>query len=112
MIKLWWLKIKDIVVQDRKVELEKQKRQKTQKIPKVIITDPAKIFELPVDTIFNFLIVRHIVKDRHQAQKLVHQQLGHTKNQDKMSFGEFNKLFCKSMFKQALIKTLDSLLKE
>lgn len=29
-----------------------------------------------------------------------------------MSFDEFNKLFCKGMFKQALIETLDQLNKE
>lgn len=104
-----------MVLEERLEEVEKQKKKKIKiQYQKIIITDPKKIFELPLNTIFNFLIDKHIVKDKYQALQLINNQLGGTKNLDvknMMSYGEFNKLFCKSMFKQALVRTLDDLLK-
>lgn len=55
---------------------------------------------------------KRLVEDRQQATRLVLQQVGglaNLQNPNLMCYDEFNKVFCKGMFKVALINTLDSL---
>ena len=40
---------------------------------------------------------------RDQALKIIQSQLGQNSRRDKMNFDEFNRIFCKGIFKDALI---------
>lgn len=67
---------------------------------------------MPIQTIYDFLIKKKLVEDRQQANKLMIQQIGGVtclQNPKMMCYDEFNKLFCKGMFKVALINTLENL---
>mmetsp|Transcript_34487 Transcript_34487/g.52773 ORF Transcript_34487/g.52773 Transcript_34487/m.52773 type:complete len:133 (-) Transcript_34487:1332-1730(-) len=68
--------------------------------------------EVPLDKAYDFIIKKHIVKDRQSATKLVQQQIGglnFLQNKNMMCFEEFNRLFCKAIFKTALIVTINKL---
>ena len=63
-------------------------------------------------TVYEFLIKKRLVPDRSSATKLVASSLGGVgglQNPGQMCYEEFNKLFCKGMFKLALINTLEQL---
>ena len=64
-----------------------------------------------MEKVYNFLIEKRIVADRQFAMKLVNEQIGFSSlsNQNHMCYEEFNRLFCKGMFKRALINILEHL---
>ena len=65
-----------------------------------------------MNTVYEFLIKKRLVPDRSNATKLVTSALGGVgglQNPSQMCYEEFNKLFCKGMFKVALINTLEQL---
>jgi hypothetical protein len=68
--------------------------------------------ELPVNAIIEFLTKQRLVPDHPQAIKLIEDNIGSIKalpNPGKIAQDEFCKLFCKGMFKMALINTIDKL---
>ena len=69
-----------------------------------------KITDVPLETVYEFLIKKRLVQDRQSATKLVSQQIGgKTAIPGRMSYEEFNRLFCKGMFKVALVNTINNL---
>jgi len=74
-------------------------------VRQVYQADIGKVNELPIKIILDFLVKERVAHDRDKAKNVVMQTLGENLMNDGMiSFDEFNKLFCKGMFKQALIK--------
>ena len=74
--------------------------------------DFGNIQTVALNTVYEFLIKKRLVPDRSNATKLVASSLagaGGLQTPGKMCYEEFNKLFCKGMFKVALINTLDKL---
>lgn len=74
--------------------------------------DFGNIQTVAINTVYEFLIKKRLVPDRSNATKLVSSSLagaGGLQTPGKMCYEEFNKLFCKGMFKVALINTLDKL---
>jgi|TARA_B110000285_G_scaffold223949_1_gene280121 hypothetical protein len=74
--------------------------------------DPALLADVTLNTIYNFLIKKMLVSDRQSGAKLINQQLGgpsKLQNSAMMCYEEFNRLFCKGMFKFALINTINGL---
>ena len=73
--------------------------------------DLSRLTEVPLDKVYDFIIMKHIVADRQMATKLVAQQVGMANlgTTDMMCYEEFNRLFCKGMFKVALINTIAKL---
>lgn len=69
--------------------------------------------EVPVEKVYALIQNKHVVADRQQAVKLVVQQIGRglLETPGKMRYNEFNKLFCKGMFKVALINMINNLTK-
>ena len=69
------------------------------------------INDVPLQVIYNFLMSRSLAKDRQEATKLVQNQIGlkQLQNEGTMCQEEFKKLFCKGMFKKALIDIIDKL---
>ena len=76
--------------------------------------DLSRLTEVPLDKVYDFVIKKHIVQDRQMATKLVSQQIGMANlgTKDMMCYEEFNRLFCKGMFKVALINTIAKLTEE
>jgi hypothetical protein len=101
VIEDWWLQIKDMYLEDcaeKCIELQSH--------------DKALIAEVPIGQVLDFLIKKRLVQDRQSASKLISQQIGgpnKLQNIGMMCYEEFNRLFCKGMFKVALINTLDGL---
>lgn len=73
-----------------------------------------RIKELHLEKVYNFLIEKRIVADRQYAMRLVNEQIGFSSlsNPNHMCYEEFNRLFCKGMFKRALINILEHLQKK
>lgn len=98
MIKNWWQTIKEQYV----YEFNKYEPIKANHL------ELHRIADVPLDKVYDFVIKKHIVKDRQMATKLVSQQIGMAQLQkpNLMCYEEFNRLFCKGMFKVALINTI------
>lgn len=73
-----------------------------------------RIVDIPISKIYDFLMKKRLVQDRQGATRLIQQQIGmnNLSNAGKMTCDEFNKLFCKGMFKFCLINILNSLQEE
>ena len=74
--------------------------------------DAKTLRNVSLTTVYEFLIKQRLVPDRSSATKLVTSSLGGVgglQNPGQMCYEEFNKLFCKGMFKLALINTLEQL---
>ena len=68
--------------------------------------------ELPVQAIIEFLTKHRLVPDHPQATKLIENNIGDLSalpTPGKITEDEFSKLFCKGMFKMALINTIEKL---
>jgi hypothetical protein len=60
---------------------------------------------LPLSVILDFLVKEGVSLDRDKARQVVNKQIGEElMSENKVSDEEFDKLFCKGMFKKALIK--------
>ena len=72
------------------------------------------INDVPLQIIYNFLMSRSLAKDRQEATRLVQNEIGlkQLQNEGAMCQEEFKKLFCKGMFKKALIDIIDKLQSE
>lgn len=67
--------------------------------------DATKVTELPLSVILDFLVKEGVSLDRDKARQVVNKQIGEElMSENKVSDEEFDKLFCKGMFKKALIK--------
>lgn len=67
---------------------------------------------MPLEKACDFIVQKHIVKDRQAAMKLLQNQIGNLSNlqvANRMCFEEFNRLFSKAIFKTALISTISKL---
>jgi len=96
----WWKSIRNMYVTDFNSKETNPSNYK----------DPVLVIDIPMATIYEFLIKKRLVRDRQFAIKLITQQLGgKLQNQGKLCYEEFNKLFCRGMFKVALINTINSL---
>ena len=72
------------------------------------------ILDVPITKACDYLIKKRLVKDRQGATRLIQHEIG-IENLNKEGFmtcDEFNKLFCKGMFKFCLINILSSLQEE
>ena len=70
------------------------------------------MIDLPVNAVIEFLVNKQCVVDRQNAIKLLHNQLGpfdELQRPNLICFDEFLKIFCRGMFKQALIHTIEKL---
>jgi hypothetical protein len=67
--------------------------------------DINKVTELPLGAILDFLVQEGVSLDRDKARQVVNKLIGEVfMSENKISLEEFEKLFCKGMFKKALIK--------
>lgn len=74
-----------------------------------IFPDPEKVTELPLNVILDFLIRESVALDRDKAKEIILKQIGEEHiNDGKISADSFSKLFCKGMFKRALIKIAET----
>jgi hypothetical protein len=70
-----------------------------------IQADVNRVTELPLSAILDFLVKEGVSLDRDKARHVVNKQIGdELMSENKVSMEEFEKLFCKGMFKKALIK--------
>lgn len=104
VIKDWWQTIREMFVQEFNRYEPNPANHK----------DLSRLTEVPLDKVYDFIIKKHIVQDRQMATKLVSQQIGMANlgTKDMMCYEEFNRLFCKGMFKVALINTIAKLTEE
>ena len=62
------------------------------------------ISELPLKPILQFLVKEGVALDRDKAKKAVEDEIGEIEQEGMISFSEFNRIFVKGVFKQALIR--------
>ena len=70
--------------------------------------DIKKIVHIPLTKVYDYLMKRRLVDDQQQGISLIQQQIGmhNLQNAGMLSGPEFEKIFCKSMFKFTLIAIL------
>ncbi len=74
-------------------------------VDKNVHPDPEKVIQLPMPVILDFLVSEGVSLDRDKAKLVIAKQIGEEKLKEPyISSDDFNKLFCKGMFKKALIK--------
>ena len=74
-------------------------------VDKNVHPDPEKVIQLPIPVILDFLVNEGVCLDRDKARAVIAKQIGEEKLKETyFSCDDFNKLFCKGMFKKALIK--------
>ena len=66
------------------------------------------ISELPVKPILSFFVREGVALDRDKAKQAVEAEIGELENEGMISFSEFNRIFCKGVFKQALIRIAET----
>ena len=74
-----------------------------------IYPDPEKVTELALTVVLDFLVREAVALDRDKAREIIMKQIGDEHVADgKISADSFSKLFCKGMFKRALIKIAET----
>ena len=70
------------------------------------------VSDLPIKPILVFLVKEGVVPDREKAKKVLNEELGGVEEEGKISFSEWNRLFAKGVFKQALMRISETFLKQ
>lgn len=60
-------------------------------------------YEQPTQAVCGFMVRKRLASDKEQAAKIVFGQLGLATRKDTINFDEFNRVFCKGIFKEALV---------
>ena len=66
------------------------------------------ISELPIKPILSFFVREGLALDRDKAKQALEQEIGELENESMISFSEFNRIFCKGVFKQSLIRIAET----
>lgn len=61
--------------------------------------------ELPVKPILAFLVKEGVALDREKAKTAIEQEIGPLGKEGMISYDEFSKIFCRGIFKQAIVKS-------
>lgn len=64
--------------------------------------------ELPIKPILNYLVKEGVALDRDKAKQAVEQEIGPLARDGMISYDEFSKIFCRGMFKQAIVHSAES----
>lgn len=102
VIKRWWQACLNAFVKEYNNGLSDRRKHKR----------VSQFKDVPVETIYNFLMNQNIASDRIMAVRIVKNELDKPKEDLKqIDFDDFNKIFCKSMFKLALTNMIEQLKK-
>lgn len=73
--------------------------------------DPKKRLEQPLAKVAELLVSKGITTDMDSAKKIISKLLGipHLKNDRHITIDDFNKIFCKCIFKECLIQMFDAI---
>ena len=71
-------------------------------------TESDSIFDLPFKTICDFLVRQRVATDRQKARAMILHEVTSLISEDKLSKDEFLQLFCRGMFKGALLRISDN----
>ncbi|CDW75722.1 iki3 domain containing protein [Stylonychia lemnae] len=66
------------------------------------------LFEHSINTVCGFMVKKRLASDKEQAAKIIFGQLGMATRKDNINFDEFNRVFCKGIFKEALINVTNT----
>lgn len=64
--------------------------------------------ELPQKLIFSFLQREGVALDRDKAKSAVESEIGVIEDEEMISYTEFTRIFCRGIFKQALIRSAEN----
>ena len=64
--------------------------------------------ELPIRPVLNFLVKEGIALDRDKAKQVIISEIGRLARDGMISYGEFSSIFCRGIFKQALIRSAET----
>ena len=65
--------------------------------------------ELPVKPILSYLVKEGIALDRDKAKTAIENEIGNQlANEGMISYREFQQIFCRGIFKEALIRSADA----
>ena len=109
ILEVWWKAIvHEFVVEQKRIarfEEEEAKQGETR------ILDERLVLEVPLAAAIDLLTSKNIVVDYQNGMKFIFNQLGSDQLQkpNMICQEEWNKVFCKGMFKQALKNTIDKL---
>ena len=67
--------------------------------------------ELPMKGILQFLVKEGVALDRDKARQAIEQEIGPLSSDTMISFHEFQKIFCRGIFKQAIIRSAEEFLR-
>lgn len=71
--------------------------------------DEIFVDELPIKNIMQYFVKSGIALDRDKARQAVEQEIGSPlENENMISYQEFSQVFCRGMFKQALIRASET----
>lgn len=75
--------------------------------------DDIFVNELPVKPILQFFVKQEIALDRDKARQAIEQEIQcPLESENMISFKEFSQIFCRGMFKQALIKAAETFISQ
>ena len=112
VIEVWWKQVKKQYVDDANLLARIEAAQSLKDDAKVEAIDERLVIDVPVNAVTEFLVNKRCVVDRQNAIKLLNNQLGSFDDLQRpnlICFDEFLKIFCRGMFKQALINTIEKL---
>ena len=61
--------------------------------------------ELPLKLILQFLVKEGVALDRDKAKTAIEQEIGPLAKDNMISCDEFQKIFCRGIFKQAIVRS-------
>ena len=61
--------------------------------------------ELPLKPILTFLVKEGVALDRDKARQAIEQEVGPLSNDTMINYREFSSIFCRGIFKQAIIRS-------
>ena len=64
--------------------------------------------ELPLKPILAFLVKEGVALDPNKAKTAIEQEIGPLGKEGSISFDEFSKIFCRGIFKQAIVRSADT----
>lgn len=74
-----------------------------------MIDDGKGQFEIPICQIADFLVLKDIVINREEAKTLIRKSLPENKHSEVVQYEQFSKIFCKGIFKEALLAVTEQL---
>ena len=70
--------------------------------------DTGFISELPLKPILQFFVKEGLALDRDKVKQALETEIGTLESETMISYSEFNRIFCKGIFKQSIIRTADT----